>query len=449
MSTKTKAPGPGHPLRSLKNYQSDPAQMLLDLTDEYGPIVRMRLGPYLVHLVSGPAEVRHILLENDSNYERGKFYENFKLFFGDGLLTTDGDLWKSHRAVMQPMFMKRIVRTTAEGVIDQTNDLLEYWDTKATSGGTIELVDEMMELVLGALSRSLFRMNLSSLSTEIGEVVDYGIETMLVRGNASEMLPQWVPTNRSKTIRRYQEVLRNATERVRKEHGTLDGTVDIVQQVLDLDDPWTDSELDDEIRTIFLAGHETTATAMVWALYLLATHEDSRRELLDELNTVLDGREPTVEDLPNMPFTRMVVEETLRLYPPIWHYPRDAINDDEVGSYHVPGGSGIIISPYASQRNPQWWPSPEVFDPHRFDPGKAKERPKFAWYPFGGGPRQCIGIHMAMMEMQLMVAMIVQRFRLEPIDDEPVEYGALQISLRPTQKLNMRVSARHMTSALR
>jgi cytochrome P450 len=217
-------------------------------------------------------------------------------------------------------------------------------------------------------------------------------------------------------------------------------TSDLITMLLSAKDPngksLTPQEVHDEVMTVFLAGHETTASGLAWALYELARHPHVLRAMRAELQRTIGHRPPTAEDIPRLPFLRMVVEESLRLHPPIWGFTRDAIADDEIGGYHIPAGSSVFVSPYVTHRHRSFWTNPEAFEPDRFDPARAAGRPRFAYFPYGGGQRQCIGLHLANLQLSIAVAMIGRQFDLATTPGHPVEHGAL-VSLRPLHGISM------------
>jgi cytochrome P450 len=203
----------------------------------------------------------------------------------------------------------------------------------------------------------------------------------------------------------------------------------------------SEQEIHDEAVTLFLAGHETSGTGLAWTLYLVSQHPEVRRKVEEEVDTVLGGRAPVVADLRQMTYTRMVVDESLRMCPPIWAFPRDAIEDDEIGGYHIPAGSSIFLLPYVTHRHPAFWENPEAFDPERFNPERPSSRPRFAYFPFGGGQRQCVGMHLALLELQVGLAMVSQRFRLHAVPGHPIELRP-RVSLRPIHGIRMTLHPR-------
>jgi cytochrome P450 len=432
------APGPrGNLLMgNLAAFREDAIKMLVDLQREYGDVTRQRLGPYVVYSVTHPEGVRRVLQGNYKNYSRGKFYENFKLFFGEGLLTTDGEYWLRHRRMAQPLFHRKVVEGCTDTATTAIGAMLDRWDGNAAREEPVELVGEMMHVSLSILGRVVFNMDFSGYSHVITPSVLVGLKTMMPQGNLNDFVPRWVPTPYNRRLSHAQNSLRDVMHKVISEHDVGgDGSIDLITLLSSAKDEetgraLTDEELHDEVMTIFMAGHETTGNGMAWTLWVVGEHPEVRERLEAEVDEVLDGRPPTLDDLPKLTYTKMVVEESLRMYPPIWGYTRDAIGDDEIGGYHVPAGASIFLSPYVTQRHPEVWDDPETFDPERFAPGRAESYPPFAYFPFGGGPRKCIGFHLALLQMQLVTAMVAQRFRVETVPGHPVEYGRM-VALRP------------------
>ncbi|WP_158621453.1 cytochrome P450 [Streptomyces triticirhizae] len=445
------APGPrGKPgFGSLVPYRRDPAQFLLRLQRDHGQLSRMRMGPYTVHLATSPDAVRRVLVENQANYVRGKLYEQFRLVMGTGLLTSDGRAWRGHRRAVQPAFARSAIEAIVPNVVEATSEMLARWEAAERAGEPVDLVAEMMRLTLVTLSRSLFGYDISARTALMKEVVDDSIEVMFPHGYVSEMLPTWLPTSRNRLIRRNRRIYDEVVADIRANHAaTGEGVlVRLAEEARDPEtgEPWSDTEIRDELLTIYLAGHETTATAACWTLHSVATHRWVREELEGELARALGGSAPDVGELATLDYTRMVIEESLRLYPPIWLYPRDAVEDDVLDGYHIPGGSSVLLSPLVSHRNPEVWENPEEFDPSRFTPEAAKGRPRMAYFPFGGGPRMCIGNLMATLELKIILAMVCQRFRLEPVPGELLRYGDSLISLRPMSAMWVRLRSREGT----
>jgi cytochrome P450 len=447
------APGPrGAPLLgSLGSWRGDTAEFLLCLQRDYGEVVRMRLGPMTVHLVTEPQAVRRILQENNANYTRGPLYDQFKLVMGKGLLTTDGPYWRAHRRAVAPVFLRNAVAAIGPNVVEATTEMLDGWEARARAGEPVELVAEMLKLTLVTLSRSLFAYDIRPSADQVRPVVDSVIEVMFKRGTFAEMVPSWLPTARNRRISEIHRVFDRVVHDVRAGYAATGKgpLIDLMESAADPDtgSRWTDAEIRDELLTIYLAGHETTAVALTWTLISLATHPWAQEELDAEVARVLGGEAPAASSVDELSWTSMVIDESLRLYPPIWIYPRAAIEADVLGGYDIAAGSSILLSPLVSHRNPRVWDNPEAFDPRRFTPEAVRQRPKLTYFPFGAGPRMCLGNFMALMEMRMIVAMISQRFRLNLVPGNTVRYGDPVISLRPRPEVLVKPVVREHSPA--
>ncbi|MEU4805106.1 cytochrome P450 [Actinosynnema sp. NPDC023587] len=437
----TIAPGPrGLPLLgNLPQWRAAPAEFLLGLRRDHGGVVRLKIGPYPMHLVTDPAAVYRVLVENNRNYVRGKLYEQFRLVMGDGLLTTDGPVWKAHRRVVQPAFHSGVVNAIVPSVVEATAEMLDRWEVKARAGEPVDLLDEMLRLTLVTLSRSLFGYDPAEAVPAMKRIGDACMELMFPRGLLSEYLPRWAPTARNHRVRHIDRFFTSLIDDIRANHArTGEGRlVDLVERA-----GWTDRQVRDELLTVYLAGHETTATSACWALWAIANHRHVEEELVAEVDRVLGDRAPGAEDLPGLESTGHAVDEALRLYPPIWTFPRDAVDDDVLGGYDVPGGTSILLSPLVSHRDPDVWENPEAFDPRRFAGDAGRERARLSYFPFGGGARLCVGKEMALLELRTIVAMVLRRFRLEAVPGRFLRYGQSMISLRPQHGVRVRLRLR-------
>ncbi|WP_188317047.1 cytochrome P450 [Solihabitans fulvus] len=453
-TTGERAPGPEGKFLfgALSSFQKDTLKLLLELQRQYGGISRVKLGPYEVHQITEPEHVKHVLQDNAKNYVRGKFYRGFNLFFGRGMLTTDGAEWKAKRAVSQPFFHKVKLRANAGIITDTTNDLLEKWAKPSADKEPVDITNDMMWLAMGVLGTMLLGVDLRDWSDRLMPAVRFSFKAMILTGEVKQMLPRWIPTKYQRDLKRYQQDLNDVMDEIIELHRNGGGRPDDLVNALlaarkENGDPWSQREIRAELKTLFLAGHETTGCGLTWTLYAIAQYPEVRRELEAELAGVLGGRVPTAEDLTSLPFLRQVVDEALRLYPPIWLFPRDAVADDTIGGYHIPAGSTVLIPPYAAHHNPETWDNPEAFDPKRFCPahqggaeGQGQQnRDRYAYFPFGGGARKCIGMDLALLEIQLAVAMIVQRYQLSLVPGHPVTPGAL-VSLRPLPQVLMTIT---------
>jgi len=449
-STASKAQGPrGNPvLGSMRDFQRDKLGFIQSLT-RYGDVARYRMAHLTWYQVNHPDGVRRVLQENNRNYGKGALTLGiFKPVVGEGLLTSEGALWLRQRRLMQPVFHRRSVATFGSLMTDETLAMLERWRPAMQNGTTLDVPAEMARLTLAIATTSLFHAHVGEEPGAIARAVNTLVEDLGYRFEVPFYPPPRVPTPRNRRLRAALRTVDRAVYGIiaerRRGGGDEDDLLALLMSARDEEtgEGMGDRQLRDEVITLFLAGHETTANALSWAFYLLATHPDAERRLRDELDEVLgtDGgrRVPTLEDLPRLAYTKMVVDETLRLYPPAWITNRQAIAGDEVLGHRIPTGDFVMLSPYVLHRHPDYWTNSDAFDPERFAPGRADGRPRFAYFPFGSGPRQCIGQGMALVEAQLVLATVLGRCRLRPTSDEPVEAEALA-TLRPRGGLPMTV----------
>ncbi|MEV6809882.1 cytochrome P450 [Streptomyces sp. NPDC051132] len=465
--SRRQAPGPEGSVLfgALSSFKKDTLKLLVELQRQFGGIARMKMGPYLVHQITQPEHVKHVLQDNARNYVRGRFYRGFNLFFGRGMLTTDGPEWRTRRSVTQPFFNRTRLREGAGTITDTVEELLTRWDEAAAEGKDVDITDDMMWLAMGVLGRLLYGVDLRDYADRLMPAVRFSLKAMILTGEVKQMLPRWVPTRYQRQLKHHQSVLNGVMDEIIDLHRAGGGSPDsVVTALLNATHavtgkPFTQTQIRAELKTLFLAGHETTGCALTWTLYAVAQHENVRARLDEELRQVLDGRTPTAADLPSLPYLRQVVDESLRMYPPIWLFPRDAVEDDEIGGYHVPAGTTVLVPVYAAHHNAAVWENPEAFDPQRFCPAhqqkaatagtgattagtvtgaRAAGRDRYDYFPFGGGARKCIGMDLALLEIQLAVAMITQRFRLHLVSGHPVTPGAL-VSLRPLPEVLMQI----------
>ncbi|MCZ7567118.1 MAG: cytochrome P450 [Ardenticatenaceae bacterium] len=432
------APGPqGYPLfGSLPDFRRDPLTFYLNAQRQFGDVIRFRGGPWRWYLLAHPDDVKHVLQDNHPNYRKGRFYDLLRPTLGEGLLTSEGRFWLQQRRLAQPAFHRQRLASFATTMTDATARMLERWQVYARSGEPFNVAAEMMRLTLEVVGGTLFSTDVTGEAEAVGRALTVVIEYVNDLETRLFPLPPSIPTPANRRYRAAQRTLDEVVRHVideRRRAGTDRG--DLLSMLLLAQDEETgasmnDRQLRDEVMTIFLAGHETTANALAWTWYLLSKHPSAGRRLHAELADMLGGRRPTVEDLPRLNYARMVIEEALRLYPPVWGFGRQAITDDEVGGYFLPANSLVVLSPYVTHRHPDFWENPEGFDPQRFMPQHAAARPRFAHFPFSGGPRQCIGNAFAMMEAQLILAMVAQRYRLDLVPGHSVE-AEPTVTLRP------------------
>lgn len=447
IKVKKAAPGPrGYPLLGiLPQMRKDPLGFLTEASRRYGDVVSLRMGPMQAYLLSRPDHIQHVLQDCHRRYRKSRFVERVKPFLGEGLATSEGETWKAQRRLAQPAFHRQQIADLARVVTQTVEETRDQWRTPAAA--PVDVLGRMMTLtgdiilraMFGAASRDPGRPLLEDFDT----VTRYCMDRMLAVLDWKVFLP----TPGRRRFRAAMSRLDHAVHEIiasRRRGGEERG--DLLSMLLLARDGesgarMADRQLRDEVMTIFFAGHETTGLALSWSWYLLSQHPEVERRLHEELARVLQGRPPQFEDLPRLTYTRMVIEESMRLYPPSWIISRAPIRDEEIGGFRIPAGSTVFLSQYVTHRHPKLWDDPERFDPERFAPDRAAERPRFAYFPFSGGPRQCLGDQFAMMEAQLVVARIAQTCRLRLVPGHPVEAQPL-LTLRPRYGLPMIVEPR-------
>lgn len=443
------APGPrGHPLFGMTPaLRRDSLRACAAAWRRYGDVVRMPLGgPYVAHVLVHPEHVKHVLQERHRDYGRAPWYNgHLKKLLGEGLLTSEGELWRHQRRLMQPAFHHDRIAALAPRMTDATLAMLERWDGVAGSGQPVDVAREMMELTLRIVARTLLGSDVEPEAQAIGRAVTVATRFVVDRMQSYVDLPAWLPLPAQRRFQAARALLdANVYRIIQARRRTGAHGDDLLSLLLQARDPdsgagMSDQQLRDEVMTIFLAGHETTALALTWTWYLLSLHPDARRRLQAELAEVLGGRPPTYADLPHLAYTRMVVDEALRLYPPAWSLVRWPAEDDAVGGYTIPAHTPVFLLQYLTHRHPACWDNPEGFDPERFAPERAAGRPPYAYFPFGGGPRQCIGRGFALMEAPLVLATVAQRYRLDLVPSHPVALEP-QITLRPRYGMRMYIN---------
>jgi cytochrome P450 len=447
-------PGPGSrpSLDDLRTLRDGPHAFLLQIARQYGNIVRYPVGPLAVYLVVHPNGVKHVLQDNAKNYSKDTFqYNLLSSITGRGLLTSDGDFWLRQRRLAQPAFHRQRIAGFAGLMIAYAEAMLVGWEDFSARGEPIDVAAEMMHLALQIVGKALFSIEIGGAADELAQATLVVLDHIVGRARTFGMVPQWLPTPGNLRYRKSLAVLEDAVNTTiaqrRRDPGN---TADLLAMLMAARDPetgqgMTDRQLRDEMMTLLIAGHETVASALAWTWYLLATDPAAEAKLHAELAAVLGGRTPQVDDLSDLRYTQAVFEEALRLYPPAWIITRKALAGDEILGCRVPANALVVTSPYVTHRQAAAWTDPEAFDPDRFTGDRDAGRPRFAYYPFGGGPRLCIGDQFAMTEAKLIIATVAQRCRLTPVPGHPiaVEPG---VTLRPKHGLLMRIEMRNVAS---
>lgn len=418
----------------------DPLGFFVRAAREYGDVVYLQLGPRGSYLVTHPDDIKRVLQDNNRNYLKG--YDVVKPLVGEGLLSSEGEFWRRQRRLMQPAFHRGRIASMAPAMVEATQEMLARWRPYAESGRPFDIAAEMMRLTQEIIVKTMF-------STSIGadaEVAAQAFSDTLAYMNQLLLAPlPWLHRLPLPSKRRFYAAIRTLDAIVYRiiaeRRASASAPDDLLGMLVNARDPETgegmsDRQIRDEVMTIFLAGHETTANALAWVWHLLAEHPQVDAAFRDEVEQVLGGRPPTADDVPNLPYTGKILSEALRLYPPAWMFARMLAEEDTLGGYRLPAGAMLMISPYVTHRDPRWWPDPERFDPERFAPEQIKTRPRFAYFPFSGGPRVCIGEPFAWQEAILVMALVAQTYRLRPAPGYAVTPQPMA-TLRPAQGVKM------------
>ncbi len=431
---------------SFKNYSRDPLSFLTAISREYGDIVTMSFYRFRVYYVSHPDYIEEVLVNQARKFIKGRILRANKGLFGNGLLTSEGDFWLRQRRLAQPAFHRARIAAYGETMVRFTERLTAGW----RDGETRDIHAEMMRLTLQIVAKTLFDAEVDGDAQQVGHALKAIME---FNSDFRRLIltPSWLPTLRNiraaLAIRRLNKIIYRIIDQ-RRAAGRDAG--DLLSMLLHAQDEdgsrMTNRQLRDEVITLFLAGHETTALALSWTWWLLAQNPQAEAKLHAELDAVLTGRSPTLEDLPKLRYTDHVISESMRLYPPAWGMARLAIEDAEIGGYRIPKGSGVSLSQWVVHRDPRWFEAPEEFRPERWEGDLLKRLPRFAYFPFGGGPRQCIGNTFALMEAGLLLATIAQKFCVRLVPDQKVEPVA-SITLRPRHGIHVTLEARQPARA--
>jgi len=392
------------------------------LVEQYGDIVCVGKG--LFFLVWRPEHVEQVLVTRRERYGKGDSIQTARAVFGDGLVTSDGALWRRQRRVIQPAFHQPQLVRLAERLTVETDLMLDRWEQRGDDAGPLDIVPELFTLLQHTIFGMMFSTDVRREAKEMSwaQVV---IEEYIDRQAWNPF--SWtekLPTRRNRDVRKALGILeglfyRLITERRAAGEGPDDLLAALIAARDEQGQPIPDRLIRDEMMTMFFTGHGTITYALAWTWYLVAEHPDVERRMQQEVDALGDRR-LTVDDLPNLTYCQQVFEEALRLYPPAWIFARTANETDEIGGYTVPAGMAVLLPTYVTQHHPELWPDPERFDPDRFAPEAVTARHKFAWYPFGGGPRQCVGVEFAYLEALFVLAMITRRFQLRRADTKDV-----------------------------
>lgn len=443
---------PGPPgsmlIGNLREMRVDAARGWVRAREQYGDLVHYQIAGRLIYLVSHPDDIKYVMVDNARNYTKGRGLEKAKPLLGEGLLTSEGDFWLRQRRLAQPAFHRERIAGLADVMTQEAAALVDRWEAYALAERGLDVADEMMKLTLTIVTRALFntaltRDDIRTVSSAFPPLLRWATERVTAIVDFVEKLPTPDNLRRQHHTDELNRIVYRIIAERRRSEGRHDDLLGMLMEARDEDNGsgMTDRQLRDEIMTIFIAGHETTALLLSWLWAVLSWHPDIRERVEAEVDEVLGGRTPTAADVPALPYTGMVINEALRLYPPAWAVLRSPIADDEIRGYRIPAAATVIVSPYVTHRHPQFWTNPEGFDPERFTPERVRARHRFAFFPFGGGPRLCIGNNFALMEATLIVATVCQRFRIDLTPGQAIE-PELGFTMRVKNGMSVRVSRR-------
>ena len=454
MATLQHPPAPkGVPLVGfLNDYRKDALGFLEGMAKEHGDVVHLRVLDYDFYLLSHPDLIEEVLVTKSKSFIKSKDYRDELSFLGNGLVTSEGGFWLRQRRLAQPAFHRKRIAAYGEAMVAYGERLLTSWDASAKTGAERDVHEDMMRVTLEIVAKTLFHVDISDGAEPIGEALEVFMNSDRTSEPLWQMfLPKRFPTpNRVRFKRANEEMDRLVygliEERRRDFAGGGEDKGDLMSMLMHAQDAdtlerMTDRQLRDELLSILMAGHETTANALSWTWVLLAQHPEVEVKLHAELDEVLGGRTPTLQDLPKLRYTEQVIKESMRVFPPVWGVGREALEDCDIGGYAVPKGMQLSLPQWLVHRDERFFKDAKAFKPERWGGDLEKRLPKYAYFPFGGGPRLCIGNNFAMMEAVLLLATLAQGYRLELTRPQEV-VPQPTITLRPKHGVKMRVEAR-------
>lgn len=439
-------PGPKGKLITgvMREFTKDTLGFIERCQRDYGDVVRSRFLYLYTHFIYNPADIETLLTTNAKSYRKARSLRSpfVQRLVGNGLVTSEGDFWRRQRRLAQPAFHRQRISSYGDIMVQYTDRTISQWK----DGEQRDISREMMRLTLEIVVKTLFNSDVSDEADHIGAML-----SQIVRPFGSQATLKWIADNRLPTPGRYRYF--NAVSQVdkvlfriigeRRASGSDEG--DLLSMLLQAQDEdgsqMNDAQLRDEVMTLFLAGHETTALALSWSWYLLAQYPEAEKKFREELDQVLDGRIPDVSDLQKLKYTEMVAKEAMRLYPPAYAVGREALEDTELGGFAVPRNTQVFAFQWVTHRDPRYFDRPNEFVPERWASESIEKIPKYAYFPFGGGPRQCIGNYFAMMEIVLLLATIGQRFKFSLVEGHEVELLPV-LSLRPKNGIKVKLTQR-------
>jgi cytochrome P450 len=442
-------PGPTEVLKrwSFGPLNNNPLEYFTGIAHEYGDIAGLRILNFKTIFINHPDLIEEVLVTNARLYSKGRVLRANRHVFGEGLLTSEGDFWLRQRRLTQPAFHRARIASYAATMVEYAQRMMDGW----RSGEERDVHREMLRLTLQIVGKTLFDADVERDAQEVGKSLELLLE-IGANFRRTIFVPHWLPTPANLRVKREVAQIEKILYRIiteRRASGRDAG--DLLSMLLATQDEdgsrMTDKQLRDETITLFLAGHETTASTLSWTWWLLARNPVVEAKLYQELDVVLGERAPTLDDLPKLVYAGHVITESLRLYPAAWGLARLAVEDHEIAGYPVTKGMGVTMAQWVVHRDKRWYDAPEEFRPERWGNDLLKRLPRFAYFPFGGGPRQCIGNTFALMEAVLILATIARKFRLRLVANHPVVPLA-SITLRPRHGVRVRLESREKKKAV-
>ncbi len=439
---------PGHWLwGSIAERRRDPLGLFMRQS-ELGPLSSFRILWIRAYCLNHPDLVKHVFIDNAQNYWKGKTTQLLRPVLGNGLLLAEGETWLQNRRLAQPAFHKERLGALLGMFAQTTGQMLDRWQPHADAGTPFDIAAEMMSVAMSLVAQALFGFDISTHTAGVSEALTFALEEINRRLLAFNLITPRLPTKRKRQFEEAIAVLDRTVYAIigarRKEGpGKHSDLLAMLMEAQDRDngEVMSDRQVSDEVMTAFLAGHETTANGLSWLWTLLGQHPEAADRLHREVDAVLQGRPLALDDLGKLEQVTWAFEEAMRLYPPAWFIMRQAKKADVIGGHPIAPGAVVLVSPYVLHRRPEFWERPEAFEPDRFSPQRSVGRPKLAYMPFGAGQRMCIGNNLAMMEAQVILSMVLQRFRVRPVPGQIVDPWPL-VTLRPRNGVQVTVESR-------
>ena len=424
----------------MSEMRTDPLDVVMSALRENRRMVRFRIGPISAYFLFEPADIRRVMMDDSNKYTKTtRGYEKLRLLLGNGLVTSEGDFWLRQRRIAQPAFHRKCIDSFAHAMVTAAQDQCERWRSAAYAQSPVDVAEAMSSVTLRIAGETLMSVDMTTEGRLVGEAMSTVLDRFNDLAASLRPWPEYWPSMANFKMWSAVRTLRQITDKIIEERRSSGIQVtDLLGMFMASEDPESGEKMDDlqlrdEILTMLLAGHETTANSLAWTLYLVSKHPHVAQRLENEIDTVLDERSVTIADMKSLTYTKQVIQESLRLYPPVWTVGRQAAEECELGGYKIPKGSYVFMSQYAMHRHPQYWKNPEAFDPNRF----AANQPdvdRFVYFPFIRGRRQCIGDRFAEMELMLVLATCIQQFRFSLLPGQKVELDP-SVTLRPKMGL--------------